>query len=127
MISILKPLLPQREQLTAYLDRIDASRWYSNQGPLVRELEARFRGHWNDETHVVTVANATLGLCLALEALELPPQSMCIVPTWTFSASALAIVRAGLRQREDADRPTIRPSGNTGGLDNSAIVEAAHW
>ncbi|MFM8377594.1 MAG: DegT/DnrJ/EryC1/StrS family aminotransferase, partial [Phenylobacterium sp.] len=44
----------------------------------------------------VTVANGTLGLTLALQALELPPGSLCAAPSWTFVATAHAILMAGL-------------------------------
>ncbi len=46
--------------------------------------------------YVTTVANATLGLELALAALDLPPRSGVLIPAFTFPATATAVARAGL-------------------------------
>ena len=54
MLRVLRPDVPTTDQILPYLRRIDAAKWYSNGGPLVRELERRMGG--------VTVASATLGL-----------------------------------------------------------------
>ena len=98
-IALLVPDLPTHGQLAPYLERIDAARWYTNFGPLVRELEeaiaARFEAA-GGKPAVVSVANATLGLELGLLALGLPPGARVLVPALTFVASAAAIVRAGL-------------------------------
>jgi dTDP-4-amino-4,6-dideoxygalactose transaminase len=97
-IALLIPDLPSHAELTPYLERIDAARWYTNFGPLSRELEARLATGF-DATRgtpvVVSVANATLGLELALLALQLPPRSRILVPALTFVASAASIMRAG--------------------------------
>lgn len=97
-IPLLRPRLPGREALAPYLDRIDAGRVYSNFGPLVRELEARLAArHGVAAESVVTVANATLGLTAALAVQDPPPGSLCLMPAWTFIASPLAALSAGLR------------------------------
>lgn len=98
--ALLVPDMPTRQELAPYLERIDAARWYSNFGPLVRELEARLAALLpapaGVATRVATVANATLGLELALLSLGLPPGARVLVPALTFVASAASIVRAGL-------------------------------
>lgn len=101
-VPLLVPDLPDRHALEPYLRRIDESRLYSNFGPLNGELEARMKALFSEHAdglpiHVSTVANATLGLELALSALHLPPGSRVLVPALTFVATATAIVRAGLR------------------------------
>ena len=40
-IPVLVPDLPEAEALMPWLARIDAARWYTNFGPLVREFETR--------------------------------------------------------------------------------------
>ena len=45
---------------------------------------------------VTTVANGTIGLVLALQALGLRAATLCMVPAWTFAATAHAIQWAGL-------------------------------
>jgi len=98
-IPLLVPDLPRAEELLPYLRRIDAARWYTNFGPLVRELEARLATEaclgGTGTQYAVTVANATLGLEVALLALGLPPGGRVLMPALTFVATATAALRAG--------------------------------
>jgi dTDP-4-amino-4,6-dideoxygalactose transaminase len=97
VVPVARPSLPSVEELTPYLKRIDAARWYSNGGALVREFEKRLAERMNvGEQHVALVSNATVGLALALAALDLPAQTLCMMPAWTFAASAHAAILAGL-------------------------------
>lgn len=96
-IAVAKPRLPSLEQIAPYLRQIEQSQWYSNGGPLVQELERRLESHIDDgRARVATVANATVGLTVALMAYNLPANSLCMVPAWTFAATAHAIQLAGL-------------------------------
>lgn len=96
-IPLLRPRLPPIAALAPYIERIDASRVYSNFGPLVRELEARLSArHGLPKAGLVTVANATLGLTAAIAAQGTPARSLCLMPAWTFIASPLAALSAGL-------------------------------
>ena len=96
-VPVARPRLPTADQIEPYLRRIDERRWYSNGGPLVQEFEARLAAHTGGgEAKVASVANATIGLTLALLAYELPANGLCMVPAWTFAASAHAIQLAGL-------------------------------
>jgi dTDP-4-amino-4,6-dideoxygalactose transaminase len=80
-----------------YLRRIDAARWYSNRGALAREFEARLAERIALSAQgVALLSNATTGLALALQALAPPAGSICMIPAWTFAASAHAAVMAGL-------------------------------
>jgi dTDP-4-amino-4,6-dideoxygalactose transaminase len=94
-LPVARPRLPPADEILPYLRRIDQSRWYSNGGPLVQEFEARLAAHAGGGS-VATVANATLGLTLALLACEPPTGALCMVPGWTFAASGHAIQLAGL-------------------------------
>lgn len=97
LIPIMRPKLPSADRLTPYLKSIDASRTYSNFGPLALSLEDRLAEHYGlNQGTVATVANATLGLAIALAAQQPPPGSLCVMPAWTFVASAHAAVMAGL-------------------------------
>jgi len=96
-IPIMRPKLPVTERLVEYLRRIDDTRVYSNFGPLACALEDRLAEHYGLESGAVTtVANATLGLGLALAAQGAKPGTLCAMPAWTFVASAHAVVNAGL-------------------------------
>ena len=96
-IPVMRPRLPTLERLLPYLQQIDASGQYSNYGPLVRSLEGRLAGHFElPHGAVTTVANGTLGIALALMAQGAPRGTLCVLPAWTFVASAHAAVLAGL-------------------------------
>jgi len=94
-VPVAKPRLPLAAEIVPYLRRIDQTRWYSNGGPLVEEFEARLAAHAGGGS-VATVANATIGLTLALLACEPPTGALCMVPAWTFAATGHAIQLAGL-------------------------------
>jgi dTDP-4-amino-4,6-dideoxygalactose transaminase len=97
MIPVMRPMLPSAERLLPYLKQIDHARIYSNFGPLALAFEKRLAAHFGlPETMVTTVANATLGLALALLAQQVRPGALCMLPAWTFIASAHAVRLAGL-------------------------------
>ena len=99
-VPLMVPELPKLAAIAPYLERIDANHWYSNFGPLVRELEARLAATFvqggEPAPHVVTMSTATAGIELALRALELPPGAPVLVPALTFVATAVAVLSAGL-------------------------------
>jgi dTDP-4-amino-4,6-dideoxygalactose transaminase len=117
-IPVMRPLLPSLDRLTPYFERIDRARFYTNFGPLVSELEDRLAAHYGLPAGTVSsVANATLGLTIALTAQGAQPGTLCAMPGWTFIASAHAAVNAGLIPYFiDVDR-------DTWALDASAIAE----
>ncbi len=95
-IPLLVPDIPAPQYLLPWLEKVHAARHYSNFGPLVCELESRFAQQFAlPQTHITTVANATLGLELVLQALALAPGSRILVPAFTFVATATAVLRAG--------------------------------
>lgn len=96
-IPVARPRLPKLAAVAPYIERIDEARWYSNWGPLTQEFEARLADRFGlPADGVTTQANATVGLVLALQAAGARPGSLCIVPSWTFSASVHAAIAAGL-------------------------------
>lgn len=95
-LPLLVPDMPSPQELLPWLERMHAARHYSNFGPLVQELEAAFAGHFAvPQAQLTTVANATLGLELTLQTLDLPAGARVLVPTFTFVATATAVLRAG--------------------------------
>lgn len=96
-IPVAKPRLPRLSALAPYIERIDGARWYSNFGPLCGEFEARVAARFGlPPDNVVTISNATIGLSLALQAAGAKAGALCILPSWTFSASVHAAIDAGL-------------------------------
>ena len=91
--------LPPLETLVPALRKMDATRIYSNFGP----LESEFRdalGHWLDAARppaVATASSGTAALTLALCALDLPVGGKVLIPALTFPATAAAVLAAGLQ------------------------------
>ena len=94
---VFRPALPMAEALLPYLRTIDENRWYTNHGPLLQRFERRLEQIFG--THVVTSANGTLALMQVLSHFEIPVGKACLVPSWTFVASAAAIRAVGLEPR----------------------------
>ncbi len=107
----IEPWLDQ-DELDAIASCIDA-RWLT-EGPQA----AKFLAQIQEETgaqHAVLAPNGTLGLFLALLALDLPRDSEILIPAFTFYASASSAVFAGLKPVfVDADPQTFN-------LDSSAL------
>jgi dTDP-4-amino-4,6-dideoxygalactose transaminase len=95
-VPVARPNLPAAEALLPYLRRLDEARWYSNFGPLLLEMEDRLAARFGQDVRVITGVNATQVLTLTLKAMNLAPGSLCMVPAWTFVATAHAVIAAGL-------------------------------
>jgi dTDP-4-amino-4,6-dideoxygalactose transaminase len=100
-IPVLRPRLPTMDQLAPYLRRIDASRIYSNFGPLARELGERLAKHFGLlEPTVVVAASGTaalVGAILATAGRASPDKPLAVVPAFTFVATASAAEACGYR------------------------------
>ncbi|MDQ0512167.1 DegT/DnrJ/EryC1/StrS family aminotransferase [Ancylobacter amanitiformis] len=99
MIPLLRPLLPSAERLLPYLKRIDAGRIYTNHGPLVREFEQRLRCLIGHDLRLATATSGTLALEAAIvSAAPLSPERpLALMPSFTFTATALAAERCGYK------------------------------
>jgi dTDP-4-amino-4,6-dideoxygalactose transaminase len=95
-IPLLVPDMPRADELIGLLREIDARRWYTNFGPLLKRFEAQLAGQFA-QARVATLANCTLALELLLAARGLAPGSTVLVPALTFVATGTAIARAGHR------------------------------
>lgn len=67
--------------------------YYNNNGPLLGELEEKLQ-EFLGVKHAICVSNGTLGLMMAVDALQL--SGKVILPSFTFIASAQALTWAGL-------------------------------
>jgi dTDP-4-amino-4,6-dideoxygalactose transaminase len=88
-IRISHPHLPDRRRLDKYLDRIFSSRWLTNSGPLVQELEERLSGYLN-VPNLLLVANGTLALQVAYRVLEVTTAALTTPFSFVATASSLA-------------------------------------
>lgn len=83
-----QPNVGDRAYFMARVERILDSRWFTNNGECVRELEAALASYLGVR-HCIAVCNATIGLEIAIRAL--PMQGEVIVPSMTFVATAHAL------------------------------------
>jgi dTDP-4-amino-4,6-dideoxygalactose transaminase len=83
-----RPNLGEREVMLRRVNEIFDSRWFTNDGPLVREFEARIE-QYVQVKHCVAMCNATIALEIAIRALGL--RGEVIVPAYTFIATAHAL------------------------------------
>lgn len=89
-----RPNLGNREQLLARFNGILDRVWLTNDGPCVREFEARLADYLG-VAHCLAVSNATIGLQIAIHALGLAGE--VIVPSFTFPATVQALMWQGIR------------------------------
>jgi dTDP-4-amino-4,6-dideoxygalactose transaminase len=96
-INIMRPQLPKASELLPYLEQIDASGIYTNMGPLTKAFEARLASHFGvAQNNIVTTSNCTAALHTALLSQKRNGAKYCLLPSWTFAATAHAVIAAGL-------------------------------
>jgi dTDP-4-amino-4,6-dideoxygalactose transaminase len=98
-IPVLRPRLPDATALMPYLQRIDASRTYSNWGPLVTELGERLcEGFAMPRGGIVLANSGMAALVAAITAAAgcgRPGRTIAVVPDFTFTATGLAALQCG--------------------------------
>lgn len=99
-IAFLKPMMPSAETLLPYLKQIDQNQQYTNAGPLLQAFEHNILdllpSQAQGQLQLAAVSSGTTALEIALKALRLPKGAKVLVPAYTFIASAIAILNAGL-------------------------------
>lgn len=96
-IPFLKPNLVTSQSFAHHLEGIDQRHMYSNFGPLNSLFERRIIDEFFDGTGAAaTVANATLGLMLAISAMKRSKGRYALMPSFTFAATPLAAMWCGL-------------------------------
>ncbi|MBS2027842.1 MAG: aminotransferase class I/II-fold pyridoxal phosphate-dependent enzyme [Deltaproteobacteria bacterium] len=88
-----QPNIGDRAKLHARLDAILDSKWLTNVGPKVQELEKRLAQYLGVE-HCITVCNATIGLQMVARACFRPGGEV-IAPSFTFVATCHALSWTG--------------------------------
>jgi dTDP-4-amino-4,6-dideoxygalactose transaminase len=89
-----RPNIGNRERFMQRINEMLDRRWFSNDGPLVREFEAAVESY-TQVKHCIAVCNATVGLEIAIRALDLKGE--VIIPSYTFIATAHALAWQGIR------------------------------
>jgi len=83
-----RPNVGDRARFMELTDGILDRAWLTNDGPLVRELEAKI-AVMHGMRHCVAMCNGTIALEIAIRALGMTGE--VIVPSWTFVATAHAL------------------------------------
>jgi len=108
-IPLKKISLPQYNEVAKYLKKIDLNKIYTNYGPLVQNLEMILANHFKtDPKKVIITSNGTTSLKTILTSiknklkrpylsdLRKEKKFYCILPSFTFTASAMSIIDTGL-------------------------------
>jgi len=123
-----RPDVPRPESWLPWLETAYEQRWFSNNGPLVRQLEAGIAAR--DAAagrEAVTVASATAGLVAVLLALGV--RGPVAVPAFTFPATAHAVALAGCAPVLcDVDRATweLSPQAAADAVRDRGCVAIVH-
>src|SRR5215475_7865920 len=100
-VPVMRPQLPRADDLLPYLRAIDASRFYSNNGPLVTALERRLAEHFRlPAGGVVCIGSGTaaiVGAVLASAGRARAERPFALLPAFTFVATASAVEQCGYR------------------------------
>jgi len=92
-IPVCEPLLDGRE--LEYASDAISTGWISGAGAYIDRFEAAF-AEYCDVPHAIGVSNGTAALQVAVRALDLPPESEVILPSFTIVSCAIAVVDSGL-------------------------------
>jgi len=117
-IPVLRPSLPAIDRVLPFLRRIDETRIYSNNGPLWAAFRDGF-AEWlanraaADGVCVVPTSSGTTAIEVALRLRATEGRQFCLMPSFTFIASAHAVCNAGLTPflvDVDADALVVTPA-----------------
>lgn len=117
-IPVLRPSLPAIDRVLPFLRRIDETRIYSNHGPLWTAFRDGFadwlgRRAGVDDVCVVPTSSGTTAIEVALRLRAVEGRQFCLMPSFTFIASAHAVCNAGLTPflaDVDADTLVLTPA-----------------
>ena len=102
MIPVLIPSLPETDAIVPYLRRIDEAHIYSNYGPLTKAFTDRLCRFISAQSgggpvDAALTSNGTTAIELALRYRSAGRTGrICVMPSWTFIATAHAAANVGL-------------------------------
>jgi dTDP-4-amino-4,6-dideoxygalactose transaminase len=92
-IPLIKPDLPLLDDIRAPFEEILGTGRVTNFGKYVREFETEAGAYLGTPT--VALSSGTIGLVFALAALDLQRGAKVVIPSFTFAATAQAVLYAG--------------------------------
>jgi dTDP-4-amino-4,6-dideoxygalactose transaminase len=96
-MDLFKPSLPPLESYIDDLKIMDQNGWYSNFGPFYHHFRDGLAAHFKcTPQNIELFCSGTMALTAGLAALKIENKPYCILPSWTFVASAQAVIAAGL-------------------------------
>lgn len=95
-ILVTHPYMPPKETVMKYLDSLWETRWLTNNGPLVKQLQASLKDKLSAED-IVVFANGHLALDSAFRVFDFPDGSEVITTPYTFVSTINAIEMNGLK------------------------------
>lgn len=90
MINVTRSMMPEFENYVEKIKKLWETRWLTNNGEYLIELEKRLEER--SQTKCVVVSNGTLALLIALELFDFPIGSEIITTPFTFVATASSII-----------------------------------
>ncbi len=97
-VELFKPSVPPLTSYLKYLEVVDQNRMYSNFGPVHNLFKDRLAGHFEVSPESLELfSSGTMALIAALEVLKKGDKPYCILPSWTFVATAQSVIAAGLQ------------------------------
>lgn len=112
-IPFIKPHFPDANDLVKDFCEICENNWFTNFGPFEKELCLQISNLYHDESHVTTIANATLGIQAAVDVLmnNKSDKLDVLIPSFTFAAGPEVLIRSGFRPVfMDIDKSNWQPS-----------------
>lgn len=92
MINVTRSFLPPRDEYDRYLDKIWESHWLTNNGPLVKKLEAKLKEYLGVE-YLQFTSNGTIAIQLALKSLGISKK--VITTPFSYVATASTVLWEG--------------------------------
>jgi dTDP-4-amino-4,6-dideoxygalactose transaminase len=127
MIPVTRPFLPPQEEYNKYLQGIWKRQWLTNMGPLASDLEMKLKEHLS-VNHLLFVANGTIGLQMAIKALDLKGE--VITTPFSFVATTTSIVWEGCKPvYVDIDKESLNIDTNKieqAITENTSAILATH-
>ena len=113
-IDLFKPSVPELPTYLKYLAMIDQNCMYSNFGPMHQLFKEGLAQHFDvSPAELELFSSGTMALVAALEGLKKKDRPYCILPSWTFVASAQSVIAAGLTPIfVDVDLDSMQLSSN---------------
>lgn len=112
-IPFIKPHFPSSNSIAKDYEKVVSSNWFTNFGPFETDFRKKLSNYLGEGIDGATVANATLGLDIAIRALLAPVREKqeVIMPSFTFIAGAEMLISHGFTPVYiDIDNETWQPS-----------------